>query len=172
MAFVVMAGLGVLTLDTLRTVNWNTVLLLGVLASMAEVVSTSKLDTWLAAVLVGVVGTLSAAPILFVGGLALVCLALSLVLRWQAAVPLIILALGPVARGAGIDPWVVAIVVLTASNTFFLPYQSTVYLALFTGGGSKLFSHAQVRPVAFAYAVLTVAGLLISVPIWHAMGLV
>jgi di/tricarboxylate transporter len=172
LAFVIMAGLGILTLDTLRAVNWNTVLLLGVLTSMAQVVSTSKLDTWLAAELVGVVGALSAAPVLFVGGLALLCLALSLVLRWQAAVPLIILALAPVARGAGIDPWVVAIIALTATNTFFLPYQSTIYLALFTGGGSKLFSHAQVRPVAFAYAVLTVAGLVISVPIWHAMGLV
>jgi hypothetical protein len=67
---------------------------------------------------------------------------------------------------------VVAIVTLTASNTFFLPYQSTIYLALYTGGGSKMFSHAQARPVAVAYAVATVIGLLVSVPVWHAMGLV
>ena len=44
LAFVVMAVAGALTLDTLRAVNWNTVLLLGVLAGMADVVSTSKLD--------------------------------------------------------------------------------------------------------------------------------
>jgi hypothetical protein len=54
---------------------------------------------------------------------------------------------------------------------FFLPYQSTIYLALYTGGGSRLFSHAQARPVAFAYAVLTVVGLVASVPIWHVLGL-
>ena len=57
-------------------------------------------------------------------------MALSLVLRWQATVPLIVIALAPVASGVGIDPWIVAIVTLTASNTFFLPYQSTIYLAL------------------------------------------
>jgi di/tricarboxylate transporter len=131
-AFVVMTDAGVLTVGELRIVNWNTVLLL---ASMAEVVSTS------------------------------------LVLRWQAAVPLIIIALAPVAGGAGIDPWVVAMVTLTASNTFFLPYQSTLYLALVTGTGSRLFSHAQARPVAIAFAVLTLIGLLASVPIWHVMGL-
>jgi hypothetical protein len=51
--------------------------------------------------------------------LALACVALSLVLRWQAAVPLMVIALSPVAKGAGIDLWVVAIVTLTASNTFF-----------------------------------------------------
>ncbi len=167
-----MAGAGALTLDTLRAVNWNTVLLLGVLlASMADVVSTSKLDAWLAGVTVDAVGGLGHQPALFVAVLALACLALSFVLRWQAAVPLIVIALSPVAQGAGIDPWVVAIVTLTASNTFFLPYQSTIYLALFTGSGSKLFTHAQARPVAIVYAVLTVIGLVASVPIWHAMGL-
>jgi di/tricarboxylate transporter len=170
-AFVIMAGAGVLTVDTLRAVNWNTVLLLGVLASMAEVVSTTRLDAWVAAAVVGAVGGLSSAPVLFVGMLALLCMALSLVLRWQAAVPLLVLALAPVALGAGIDPWVVAIVALTACNTFFLPYQSTIYLALYTGGGSKLFSHRQARPIALAYGVLTLVGLLVSVPIWHAMGL-
>jgi DASS family divalent anion:Na+ symporter len=171
-AFVLMAGAGALTLETLRAVNWNTVLLLGVLASMAEVVSSTKLDAWVASVIVGAVGGLSSAPVFFVGALAVLCLALSLVLRWQAVVPLIVLALAPVARSAGIDPWVVAIVALTAANTFFLPYQSTIYLALFTGGGSRLFRHAQARPLAFAYAILTLVGLLISVPIWRAMGLV
>lgn len=171
-AFVVMAGLGVLTTEELRIVNWNTVLLLGVLASMAEVVSSTKLDVWVAAVAAGTVGSLGQAPVLFVGAVALLCLALSLVLRWQAAVPLIIIALAPVAGSAGIDPWVVAIITLTASNTFFMPYQSTLYLALINGTGGRLFSHAQARPVAIAFGVLAVVGLLASVPIWHLMGLV
>ena len=105
------------------------------------------------------------------GVLALACLALSFVLRWQAAVPLIVIALSPVAQGAGIDPWVVAIVTLTASNTFFLPYQSTIYLALYSGTGGHLFGHAQARPVAVVCAVLTVVGLVLSVPYWHLLGL-
>jgi divalent anion:Na+ symporter, DASS family len=170
-AFVVMAGTGVLTAEELRIVNWNTVLLLGVLASMADVVSTTKLDAWIAALASGAVGSLGREPALFVGALAALCMALSLVLRWQAAVPLIVIALAPVASGVGIDPWIVAIVTLTASNTFFLPYQSTIYLALVNGTGSRLFSHAQARPVAIAYAVLTLIGLIASVPIWHVMGL-
>jgi di/tricarboxylate transporter len=171
LAFVVMAGSGALTLDTLRSVNWNTVLLLGVLASMAEVVSSTKLDTWMGALIAGLLGGAGTAPGLFVGLLALVCLGLGFVLRWQAAVPLLVLALSPVATSAHIDPWVVALVALTATNTFFMPYQSTVYLALHTGGGSKLFSHHQARPRAIAYAVLVVAGVLVSVPVWRAIGL-
>jgi di/tricarboxylate transporter len=162
----------VLTLETLRAVNWHTVLLLGVLASMAEVVSTSKLDAWLAAVMVGFVGGLGAQPWLFVLVLALCCMGLNLVLRWQALVPLVVIAVSPVARSAGIDPWIVAIVALVAGNTFFLSYQSTVYLALYTGGGSKLFRHVQARPTAWVYAALCLVGLVASVPAWQAMGLV
>ena len=171
-AFVLMAGAGVITLETLRNVNWNAVLLLGVLASMAEVVSSTRLDTWLGSVISKALGGISAAPVLFVAVLAALSIALSLVLRWQAAVPILVLALSPVASSAHIDPWVVAVVALTATNTFFMPYQSTIYLALYTNGGSKMFMHSQARPFAVAYAIVTVVGLLVSVPIWHAMGLV
>jgi hypothetical protein len=77
----------------------------------------------------------------------------------------------PVARVAGIDPWVVAMVTLTASNTFFMPYQSTIYMALYDGTGGRLFRHAQMRPLSIAYALLVLVGLAISVPFWHRMGL-
>lgn len=170
-AFVVLAACSVLTVDTLRQVNWSTVLLLGVLSGMGEVFAFAKLDMWVAGLVVGAVGGLARAPVLFVGVLAVLCLLLNLVLRWQAAVPLVIIALSPIARGAGIDPWVVAIVALTACNMFFLPYQSTIYLALYSGTGGRLFTHEQARPVAIASAVLTVVGLLVSVPYWQLLGL-
>ena len=171
LAFVVLAGSGVLTLDVLRQVNWSTVLLLGVLNGMGDVFSNARLDTWIAGLVVGYVGGLIGVPALFVGALAILCVLLSIVLRWQAAVPLVMIGLMPIARSAGIDPWVVAIVALTACNMFFLPYQSTIYLALVTGTGGRLFSHRQARPVALACMVLTVLGLVVSVPYWRVLGL-
>jgi hypothetical protein len=110
-------------------------------------------------------------PVLFVAGLALFCYGLSLVLRWATAAPLLSLTLGPVAVAVGIDPWAVAIVALTACNGFFLPYQSTIYLALYQGTGGRLFSHAQARPLTIAYGLLTSLALCASVPLWHTMGL-
>jgi di/tricarboxylate transporter len=171
-AFVAMAASGAMTIDTLRAINWSTILLLGMLAGIGDVFTATKLDVWLANLVVGSVGTLASVRLAFVLGVAVLCLALSLVLRWQAAVPVIVVALAPVARSAGIDPWVVAIVTLTASNTFFLPYQSTIYMALYDGTGGRLFRHAQARPLSVAYAVLVLVGLAISVPYWRGMGLV
>ncbi len=108
---------------------------------------------------------------MFVLALAILCLALSLVLRWQAAVPIIIVAPPPVAHTAGIDPWVVAIVTLTAANTFFMPYQSTICMALYSGMGERLFRHAQAQPLSVVYAFLVLAGLAVGVPFWRTLGL-
>ena len=57
------------------------------------------------------------------------------------------------------------------TNGFFLPYQSTIYLALYYGM-NETFEHRQVRPVAWAYAVAVLVGIAVSLPLWHALGLV
>jgi di/tricarboxylate transporter len=169
--FVVLAAGRVLTPEALRAVNWNFVLLFGMLASMPQVFAQGGLDRWLADLVAEAVGGLVGAPILFAGALTVVCFGMSLVLRWQAAAPLVTLALRPVVGAAGVDPWVVGIVALVACNGFFFAYQSTIYLALYHGTGGELFSHAQARPLALWYAALALLALCLSVPIWHAMGL-
>lgn len=65
----------------------------------------------------------------------------------------------------------VGLIALIACNGFFLPYQSTIYLALYAGTGGQLFSHAQALPAAMAYAVWTIIAVALSVPVWHWMGL-
>lgn len=172
LALTVLAATGVVTAGTLREVNWSFALLFGILASITDVFAGTRVDRWLAQKLIGAVADLTAIPVLFIAVLTLLCFAMSLVLRWQAAAPLITIALGPVAAEAGISPLVVGLVALIACNGFFLPYQSTTYLALYHGTGGELFTHAQARHAALAYGVLTLLALAISVVFWRLMGLV
>jgi DASS family divalent anion:Na+ symporter len=169
--FVLLALGGVLTAQTLRTVNWSFLLLFGTFISMSSVFSAVGLDQWLQRVMAGSLAGFANTPALFVAALTLFCFGLNLVLRLPVAAPLVIVALAPVAASMGISPWVVAIVALTACNGFLLPHQSNMYLALYNGTGGRLFTHAQTRPLAVLYAVLVLAGLLACTPIWHAMGL-
>ena len=170
-ALAVLAGTGVLAANGLNSVNWSFALLSGILTSMSDVFADTQLDTWLAGVATHSVGSLASSPVLFIAALTLLCYALSLVMRWQASAPLLTISLAPVAMSAGIDPWIVALVALMACNGFFLPYQSTTYLALYHGTNGRLFSHAQARPMAIAYGVVTLLALCASVPIWRAQGL-
>jgi hypothetical protein len=77
----------------------------------------------------------------------------------------------PVAGAAGIHPFVLGLVALMAGNVFFLPYQSTAYLALYHGTGGRLFTHAQAWPAALAYAIIVIIALCASVLPWSVMGL-
>jgi anion transporter len=170
-AFAALGAMRVITVNTLRAVNWSFALLFGMLASMSRVFSDTGLDKWIAGSVTNLVGNLATVPLLFVAALTLLCFAVSFVLRWQAAAPLITIALAPVADAAGIHPFIVGLIALIACNGFFLPYQSTTYLAMYHGSGEKLFTHAQARPAAIAYGVVTLFALCGSVIAWRAMGL-
>ena len=162
---------GALDQNTFRNgVNWGFLLYLGVLIGLGDVFVYLQLDAWLASQLAGLLAPLAGSALAFTLGLALVSFAISLVVRWQAAGVLLTLVLGPVALALGISPWVVGLIALTATNTFFLPYQSTIYLALYYGMGES-FAHADVRPVAWAYAGAVLVGIALSLPFWRAMGL-
>jgi di/tricarboxylate transporter/CRP-like cAMP-binding protein len=170
-ALAVLAATGVLAANGLNSVNWSFALLSGILTSMSDVFAATQLDRWLAGLANQAVGGLVTTPVVFVAVLCGLCFVLSLVVRWQAAAPLLTISLAPVAMSAGIDPWVIAMVALIACNGFFLAYQSTIYLALYHGTNGRLFGHRQARPMAFAYAAISLVALCASVPIWRLMGL-
>jgi anion transporter len=170
-ATAVLAGTRVVTVNTLRAVNWNFALLFGVLISLATIFGRTGIDRWMAEQLGAVAGDLAAAPIAFVLALSLLCFAVSFMVRWQAAAPLITIAVVPVASAAGIHPFVVGLVAVLAANNFFLPYQSTAYLALYGGTSGKVFAHSQAVPAALAYAIWILIATAASVPAWRLMGL-
>jgi anion transporter len=167
----VLSATRVVTVNTLRAVNWNFALLFGVLIGLAAVFSHTGLDRWIADRLAGAMGNLSSWRVGFVIVLALFCFAASFVVRWQAAAPLITIALAPVAGASGIHPYIVALIAVVACHAFFLPYQSTTYLALAGGTDGLLFTHEQALPTAIAFAVWTVVAAALSVPAWRMMGL-
>jgi di/tricarboxylate transporter/CRP-like cAMP-binding protein len=170
-ALAALAATGVLAANGLSNVNWSFVLLSGILTSMSDVFADTQLDKWLADLATRTVGGLASTPVAFVAALTVLCYVLSLVMRWQASAPLLTISLAPVGLSAGIDPWVIALIALMACNGFFLPYQSTTYLALYHGTSGRLFTHRQARPTAIAYAVATLVALCASVPLWRALGL-
>jgi di/tricarboxylate transporter/CRP-like cAMP-binding protein len=171
LATIALAATGALTAAELRSINWSFALFYGMLASMADVLARHGVDKWLGGLVTGLVGGLAGTPVLFVAVLTLLCYAISFILRWQAAAPLLTIALVPAAVAAHIDPWIVGLVALVACNGFFLPFQSTTYLALYHGTNGRLFTHAQARPMAVVFGVVTLVALCASIPVWRAMGM-
>src|SRR5262249_61081743 len=112
----VLSATRVVTVNTLRAVNWNFALLFDILISLATVFSHTGLDRWVAERVAGAMGNLSASRVAFVVALALLCFAVSFVVRWQAAAPLVTIALSPVASATGIHPYIVGLIAVIACN--------------------------------------------------------
>ena len=85
--------------------------------------------------------------------------------------PLQLITLIPVATAAGIAPLALTLVICTTVAVWFLPYQSTYYLALYFGTKEKAFSHGQVRLLAWSYGVIYLVAIAIAIPYWRYLGL-
>ena len=54
---------------------------------------------------------------------------------------------------------------------WFLPYQSTYYLALYFSTKEKAFSYRQVRALAWSYGVIYVIAIAVAIPFWRYLGM-
>jgi di/tricarboxylate transporter len=170
-ALLVLAAGRVLDTGMLRTgVNWPFLVFFGVITSLAGVFATLEIDAWLTLALSGPVRALAGGTVTFCLALTLAGFALSLVVRWQAAAPLLTLIALPAGASAGVHPFLVALIALVATQVWFLPYQSTVYLALYHGSG-ELFTHARARRMALLWGALVLLSVLAATPAWRWMGL-
>lgn len=171
-ALAVLAAGRALDTTMMRTgVNWPFLLFFGAVASMAGVFASLGVDRWLGARLAAPLDALAGGSLAFCLLLALAGFALSFVVRWQAAAPLLTLVAMPVAASVGVHPFVAALVALVSTQVWFLPYQSTVYLALYHGTG-EYWSHAAARAMALLWGGLVLLAVALSVPVWRAMDLV
>jgi di/tricarboxylate transporter/CRP-like cAMP-binding protein len=171
-ALVVLALGRALDTTMVRTgVNWPFLLFFGAISSLATVFTTLGIDTWLGARLAGLIQSMALGSLSFCLALAVVGFCLSFIVRWQAAAPLLTLVALPAAAAAQVHPFLVALVALVSTQVWFLPYQSTVYLALYHGSG-ECFSHAHARALAWLWGGLVLVAIALSMPVWRLMGLV
>lgn len=104
-------------------------------------------------------------------GMTLAVFAARFILPSLPLVSLLTLTVVPVAAAAGISPRALILVICTTVTVWFLPYQSTCYLALYFGTKEKAFSHGQVRLLAWSYGVIYLLAILVAIPYWWLLGL-
>jgi DASS family divalent anion:Na+ symporter len=167
-----LAATGVLTREHFRSmIDWPFLIFLGVILSMPAMIHHIGVDAQLAQALPPLVTWAHGSPARTLALLfAIVTAARVLVSEW-VAVPLLTATLVPIAPTVGLHPWVVAFVVLSAANLWSVPYQFASYLAFWSASDGYLFGHDQVRAFSIAYVLLSLCGILVSIPFWRLLGL-
>jgi anion transporter len=177
-AWIAMIGLALLLatdlLDraTFRSgINWDFLFYLGAVLSLTSVVKHLGVDTWLINTLAPLLTPLAARPASFLFMLAVTIFAARFILPSFPLVSLLTITVVPIAANAGVNALVLVLIICMAVTVWFLPYQSTCYLALYFGAKEKAFSHAQVRKLAWSYGLIYLAAVLVAIPYWWMLGL-
>jgi divalent anion:Na+ symporter, DASS family len=163
---------GVLTREHFRwMIDWPFLIFFGVILSMPAMIHHIGVDAQLAQALPPLVTWAPGSPVRTLTLLFAIVTAARVLLSEWVAVPLLTATLVPIAPAVGLHPWVVAFVVLSAANLWSVPYQFASYLAFWSASDGYLFGHDQVRAFSVAYVLLSLGGILLSIPLWRLLGL-
>ena len=102
--------------------------------------------------------------VLTIAGLSLVA---RLLLPPNQSILILGLALLPLAGTLEVSPWIIVMVLLATSQTWFFPSQNLAYMVAHAASEGRLFTHAQARKISFAYTVVTLLGLVACIPFWR-----
>jgi DASS family divalent anion:Na+ symporter len=177
-AWVAMSGLAILLAtnlldrETFRAgINWDFLFYLGAVLSLTSVVRQLNIDRWLISHLTPLLLPMTTRPALFLLIMALAIFAARFILPSFPLVSLLTITAVPIAADAGIPPLLLVLVICMSITVWFLPYQSTTYLALYFGTKEKAFSHAQARLLAWSYGVIYLVAIAAAIPYWWFLGL-
>lgn len=177
-AWVAMIGIGLLLAGNLLDrvtfragIYWDFLFYLGAVLSLTGVVRHLSVDAWVIDQLTPLLQPLAAQPTYFLLMMAIIVFAARFILPSIPLVSVLIITVVPIATEAGINPLVLTLVICTTVAVWFLPYQSTYYLALYFGTKEKAFSHGQVRLLAWSYGAIYLLAIVAAIPYWRWQGL-
>jgi len=171
--FAVLVVSGVLDRKTIATgIDWTFLLFLGIAFSFAKAAKELGISEALSTFLGEHMGPFATSPELFLAAVIVISFAVTLVIRDDPAVILLVSALLPLGEAIGIHPWVVVFVVLLSTDPFFFAYQSPTYLTAYYSSEGKSFSHRQGQKIGLGYGAAVLLLALLSVPYWRWLGLI
>jgi len=173
LGFAILVISGVLDRQTVSNgIDWPFLLFLGVAFSFATATQELGIADALSAFLGEKLSVFLTSPTLLLTVVILVSFLVTLIIRDDPAVILLVTALLPLAQQAGIHPWIFVFVILLATDPFFFTYQSPTYLTAYYSSEGKSFSHKQGQKIALGYALAIILAIAASVPYWEWIGLI
>lgn len=170
----VLLGSGVYGRPDFRTgIPWDSVVFIGGIINLGSVIPYLKIDKWIGQMFGPQIGGLIANFYIFTIALALfIYLARFVLVSMNASIAIFVVLLVPFAVQAGINPWTMGMVVYCSVNVWNAFYQNSSFLVAFYATGGAMVDHSQMVKFSLAYMVISLAGLLLSIPLWKMLGLV
>ncbi|WP_409341757.1 SLC13 family permease [Paenibacillus sp. MBLB4367] len=164
---------GVLDNKTLKSgIDWPFMLFIGIAFSFTQVATQLGVVEALSGTLAEYMAPFMGSPYTFLLAVIVISFLVTLVIRDDPAVIVLVMSLLPLAAQIGIHPWVLVFVVLLSTDPFFFPYQSPTYLTAYYSSEEKAFTHKQGMRMALCYAGVVAALVAVCIPYWKLIDLI
>lgn len=171
-AFATLVNTGILDWSTMRKgIDWELLIYMGVTLSLPTLMKQAKIDQWLVDWLSPLILPFVDSPAWFFVVIVLLTYALKLVFTSFLAVVTLCVALLPLSIDVGMSPWIIAMVVLIASEVWFFPYQVDWHMLAYSTTDGKGFSYPLMCRINPIYAVAYIVALVLAIPYWRYLGL-
>ncbi len=158
--------------DMRENIDWPFLIMLGGFVGMVKTMSFLGIDAWLAEHLVWLGDFMHSDFYLFVLLLAVSIYLIRLVVPNNAAIILVAAIFMPLAISQGINPWVIAFIVLVFSDGWIFPYQCSYYMQLLSLlSDEKMLAEKQMLKFNLQANLLRFAAIYASIPYWKHLGL-
>ena len=157
------------------SIPWDAAIFMGGILNLSVVFPILKIDKWIGDTMGPyVVPLLSQNILLFFVAICAIIYILRYVLVSQlATITIFTLLLTPFALRAGISPWIMAFTAYVAINVWTVMYQNIQYVtAFYLAANGELVTHRQMVKLSVAYMIISIIGLLVSIPVWKLTGLI
>jgi anion transporter len=172
-AFATLINTGILDWNLMRKgIDWELLIHMGVTLSIPTLLRLAKIDQWLVDVISPLILPFVNSPASFFIVIALLTYLLKLVFTSFLAVVTLCVALLPFSIDVGMSPWIIAMIILIASEVWFLPYQVDWHMLAYSTTDGKGFSYPFMLRINPIYAVAYIVALLVAIPYWRYLGLI
>ncbi|MDR1574068.1 MAG: anion permease [Clostridiales Family XIII bacterium] len=156
--------------ELFEKMQWGLLIFVGAVLGMSNIFSLLGINDWLISILRPVISSIGNPALLFFATALLTILIRAVIVSMTASIVLFMAVLSPVVEPLGINPFVMGIVVYTSMQVFFLKYQNISYLPAL-GQAASMVRHEDTVKMSAAYSVVSVLGLMLSIPYWSLLGL-
>ena len=172
-AFATLVNTGIIDWNMLRKgIDWELLIHMGVTLAIPTLLKQAKIDQWLVDIMSPLILPFMDSPVWFFLIIALLTYALKLIFTSFLAVVTLSVALLPLSIDVGMSPWIIAMIILIASEVWFFPYQVDWHMLAYSTTDGKGFSYPLMCRINIFYAVAYIIALIVAIPYWRYLGLI
>ncbi|MGE5306482.1 MAG: SLC13 family permease [Alphaproteobacteria bacterium] len=154
-----------------KSIDWEMLIYMGATLSIPTLLTQAKIDHWLVGIFSPLILPFTQTPALLFIIVVLITYAVKLVFTSFLTVVTLTIALLPLAADMHVNPWIVIMIILIASEVWFFSFQIDWHTLAYATTDGKGFSYRLMSRITPFYALAYVLALIVAIPYWRYLGL-